>query len=635
MASTSTVDEKDILIISSAGDIVFQTGKGRLIKSKRIVTSLTQALVLFSQKIINEPINFVRFQNQKMFFINEADLFAVRIVPKDQLAKQFAPAMRSLTKFINMLYNEKPELISNFQEPLSYIYRLLFHKPEKTLFIISGDLDGYSALMVLLAGLAYDLHKDLDSFDKNFIIVKAEDNYSFIYPDNELEGIFSIGVSKSDLQLDIDLPFIDFKQINIGFNTMLPSTLTPADLLGLLFGDDSSATKIQDLVHNQDVQEVTMAFNHVPTGNIIVETVKEAIYNYPKDNRLGKPMYRILIRRLRELEPDAEIDKKFIIDFSDKKTETPTSEPSSPVFKAIPPTQSQSVEKIDVAEKQESELIHSDQQEISESDAEIGSFDRLSEAFENQLDSLSSSTSTTSTQEYIISKIIDNDVSTLEISQYSILLDSSQIFIDARPYITNEELPVPKYAPSIQIAPQRGENVIFSIILTQGRNPIYETLLEDIAKLITGTINQIPRGFTLTISKQTFYVAFRSLVWSLIVEYAALVQEKLRPKTNILDIPNEGSICIIDILTPERRQQLPSQIVEIHQEEELIKEFEIDDNPVRISQSIDALLKKLSNPLRYGHGVGLVLRENSLELPLIMQFILTLSEICGIGWSRW
>ena len=125
------------------------------------------------------------------------------------------------------------------------------------------------------------------------------------------------------------------------------------------------------------------------------------------------------------------------------------------------------------------------------------------------------------------------------------------------------------------------------------------------------------------------------MIWSLFIEYTSLVHAQLRPRTVLLEISNQGSICIIDNLTPERRKQLPSQITEILEEDKFIKNFEKDNEPVSIALSMDNIIKGLSNPLKKGDGVGFVLRDGSNELPLIMQFILNLSEISGIGWSRW
>ena len=90
-------------------------------------------------------------------------------------------------------------------------------------------------------------------------------------------------------------------------------------------------------------------------------------------------------------------------------------------------------------------------------------------------------------------------------------------------------------------------------------------------------------------------------------------------------------MCIILELSPERRKQLPSQIEKIIEEEKFFNGTDIKD----LVNSFDNVLFALSHALNTRKGVGLVLRKNSKELSLVLEFVLTLSEICGIGWSRW
>ena len=82
------------------------------------------------------------------------------------------------------------------------------------------------------------------------------------------------------------------------------------------------------------------------------------------------------------------------------------------------------------------------------------------------------------------------------------------------------------------------------------------------------------------------------------------------------------------------RQKLPSQIMEIVEEDRIISEIETEQIQT-VAKAVDTLLKRLVAPLRYGHGVALIPRKESQEMAEITLFLLLISEISGIGFSRW
>ena len=192
-----------------------------------------------------------------MIFINEGNLSAVKLVPRDKLVKEYFPAASIITKFITKLlkfthFQDDLELLSKFETSISTIYQGLAN-PHNTLFIVSGDVSGYSALVIMLAGFAFDLSYPIENVSASIIVVKQEDNYSFVLPDKNFERIFTIGIPKSALSLDDTLPIIDFTNVSTVFNTILPMSQSPTEIFGFLFGEDSNAAKIKKLADTQEV----------------------------------------------------------------------------------------------------------------------------------------------------------------------------------------------------------------------------------------------------------------------------------------------------------------------------------------------------------------------------------------------
>ncbi|HKZ39565.1 MAG TPA: hypothetical protein VJ044_01305, partial [Candidatus Hodarchaeales archaeon] len=216
-----------------------------------------------------------------------------------------------------------------------------------------------------------------------------------------------------------------------------------------------------------------------------------------------------------------------------------------------------------------------------------------------------------------------------------LLLQICPVLIDARPYVSGEASPTLKYSPSVQILPIQDQTVRFLVLVGTQRIHDYMRALADLEARVKGHVALELGGVMFKASQENFYNAFKGIIWSLFIEYAYQVEKQLRPRTEIFKIPNEGSVCIIpDGLTPNRRKQLPKKIVDVIEETELIQQLE-SENPVTIAKSIDALLQKTLSILKTGKGIGIVPRKGKNEVPELTEFLLILSEVTGIGWSRW
>lgn len=671
------IDESvdDILVFDpSRGKIIFLAGEGRLSKSRKIVASLSQALILFSQRVIDQSLNFVRFQNHRMVFIQEQDLYSVKLVPKNDLAKQFVPPMHLLTRVVHQAYVQKASLVDEYRDDLTKLYNL-FRQPEKVLFCVPRSIQGYFSLMVLMAGLTYDLSHRLEPL-MPYLKVVGEDHP--LTPEDvpgDITGVVLLGAEESLISLHrSDLPVLNLNlEPSSPFKVIYPSLETNYELASTLFGPNTSAAKIAQRINEGSVQEVAEAFLDLPTDDIPLATIRESVEDFPRDKNFAKPMYRILIRRIRELEqevkqqqpetpalaspPEEDVEPPRNEDgFSTTWAEAEMAESEASVQEVVkeehgPPVEDSSpppsfLQPSFVEPKPPATTDSPTPSEVVESPPPSPStpafdLEHLADAFTSRLESMADSSPTSLvTEEPMAGEEGEGGEEVGEgppNTEHATMMGCCRVYVDVTPYVTKELTPVPNYTPLVQIRPPQGHFVEYLVQVLPERHQPFENTLQDLAERLTGEVQSEGAGrFTLKFPQPVFYMSFRNVLWSVMVEYAYAVQLGSRVKTSLFDLPNEGSICLIpDGLTPERRKQLPSQIVDVFEEDKLIEEIEQTTHPLEIARSIDAMLLKLVEPLNYGHSVGLVPRESSQELPLIMEFVLAMSEICGIGWSRW
>ena len=164
----NSIDENNLLVFDpNSASIIFTVGEGLLIKSKKIVASLTQALILFSDKVVNQEISFIRFQHHRMVFIHEQDLFGVKLVPKDQLTKNFVPSIKIILNIQNQL-RQLDSKVQKLSEDTIRIFYNLINNPDQNLYIFPESIEGYLSLLTMMATLNYDLSINLESLKRFF-----------------------------------------------------------------------------------------------------------------------------------------------------------------------------------------------------------------------------------------------------------------------------------------------------------------------------------------------------------------------------------------------------------------------------------------------------------------------------------
>ena len=306
---TSSIDENNLLVFDpNSASIIFTVGEGLLTKSKKIVASLTQALILFSDKVVNQEISFIRFQNHRMVFIHEQGLFGVKLVPKDQLTKNFVPAI----KIILNIENHLRKLDSGIQEladlPIRIFYQLISN-PEHNLYLFPESIEGYLSLLTMMAGLNYDLSINLDSIKNNFLIVNENSLSTLKNLDLEsYEGVFSFGLNIKEIIDDKKDNLIQIDLNDSIFNVIFPNNKSIYKLISQIIGSESSTYIISQIINReQSINEVALSLVKLPDSKMAIEIASEAISNFSKEQRLAKPLYRIIIKRLKDLEGNIDI----------------------------------------------------------------------------------------------------------------------------------------------------------------------------------------------------------------------------------------------------------------------------------------------------------------------------------------
>lgn len=648
----TSIDENNLLVFNpETASIIFTAGEGILTKSKKIIASLTQALILFSDKVVNQEISFIRFQNHRMVFIHEQDLFGVKLVPKDQLTKQFVPSIKIILNIQHQLRNLDSDIKEKADHTVRSLYNLL-SQPEKNIYLFPESIEGHLALLTMMAALNYDLSINLESIKQNFVILKEETLSSL--NDLELEkykGIISFGLKATEVLKDrSNLEVVQIDLNESVFNAVFPNNKSFHKLLSQIIGTESSAYIISQIINReQSINEVALSLVKLPEPTMAIEIAIEAISNFSKEQRLAKPLYRIIIKKLKDVEGVMDLD---ILPAPDQpKVEQPapyqaiSSEPISsepnplenlktdePEYlhpEMTPPKPTTSIQEEPVSPQQVPAPTQS-----GFSTSELSS---LANEFTSKLEDLSKSeiiepeANQSSLQGEAPEKVPTADISSLKIDKNHILMDKFNIYFDFAPFRLGVKPESITYRPSIQIV--RINNDTSQVVVRISPNK--HNWFLDILKTLKETVELEYEGeegiIEITTTNDNLNDVFRVAIWSAIIEITYAIENGERELPDIFNITNKSNICVILNLTPERKKQLPSQIQTIVEEEKLLQGSDVED----LVKSFDITLTAISDSLKTKKGVGFVLRKNSNELPLVLEFILTLSEISGIGWSRW
>ena len=210
-------------------------------------------------------------------------------------------------------------------------------------------------------------------------------------------------------------------------------------------------------------------------------------------------------------------------------------------------------------------------------------------------------------------------------------MENFKIYFDFTPFRLGSKPENISYHPSIQLIRINNEKTQINFKIDPAKHNSLIDIFSELKKTLSFNFSGQEGSFEITTSNEFLSDLLRTVIWVSIIEITYAIQHGEFELHSIFNISNKSSLCLILDLPPERKKQLPSQIEEIIEEDKLIKGTGVED----LVNSVDSIFVSISEALKTKRGVGFVLRKNSKELPLILEFVLTLAEITGIGWSRW
>lgn len=627
----------DLLIINTEGKVILRVGKpdGRLIQNESIVATITKVLFLFSRKVIEEPINFIRFQNHRMIFTysESSDLFAVKLVPKEALARSFVPGMKIILNSTSTRYLSKTLKEKNFLALSNYYYTISADPKDVTL-VSTLDIEGIKALLIVISGFVYDLGWSIETLLQKTTFIDKSGNLIDPTIQYNSKYVLSIGAS----------PIFDE---NIVLTTL--GTNTTFDILPIfkneelfktsakLFGKDTSADKFSELL-DADVDEIIETLLKLPPEHRI-ETLKKSIIGAISDpSKVIVSLSEPLIAKLAELDekPADEAIKSALHPSIAMSNKSVSKEETDSILKEM--TQSFEVSSSKIEQVSGTPPTHEIPHVTAPSYIPPEILPETKSVTETETNQVKVSSVDQGSSAVHTSRIDLPDIKTTEpvISRAFLKMTDIPITVNTSSYLSGFSKLHKIKSEEIQLellAPENGY-VHVLVKVNKSRTEEYINSIMDLLANVSGEASFSDGTVVIKLPEKSLYVCLRALIWSVIVEYLNQVAEGLIPKIDNFKIPNSGSIMLIPPGREYIREKLPKQIVTIISEDKLIAQLEtesIHTTPI----VIESMIKAMMVPLRTGSGVALVPRKNSQELAEITLSLILVSEITGVAFSRW
>ncbi len=607
----STMFSNDILVVHQ-NRIIFSSGEGRLTQHSKISATVTQVLSLFSQKIMEgEQIHFIRFENHRMIFLfpqdrRENDLVAIVLIPIDKSARQVVPTMGIILNLIEQFLEGK--VLDAQNRHLDTFYRILTD-PGNSLFVIPRTAEGMLSALVLLTAFAHDMRFGVESVVSKLV---------FIDPNNrsDLSNIISASTSSKVLSFT-PIPGTEGNENILIFGVESPLrqyfSANPGELvynvLSRILGKNSNATKMLSFIDNNDAREIAQSLSMFPPSeddyiryNVLLSTVIQP----GKD--IVVTMSAPVMHKLRELAPKT---KERAPTELQSLLVQPEEMSQLPIQSEIPePTISQielSAEPDAIPTKPLPKV------EVSPVSPEALVSDKMAPQTMERLQK---------TRE---------DGLQYKFNDLPIVLDLAPLAMSLSP-----ENPVPTNDLDITISLfQGGDNhFVIHVYTHRARLNSIKISLDDIAARIEGKVRVFDEYISLEGAIDRQQVALRGVLWLSVVEYLTQVEMNIKTLSSRFNVPREGSILIIPPRRDFVREKIPSKFTTFIQESDLREEYE-SEALWTLAKTLDIILSRILEPLTKGGGVAFVTSESNQEMEEIALFLLLISEICGIGFSRW
>ncbi|MHA1973418.1 MAG: hypothetical protein ACTSW1_10520 [Candidatus Hodarchaeales archaeon] len=602
----------DILVIHKER-LLFSSGIGPLTKHSKTAATVTQVLNLFSQKIMSgEPIHFIRFEKHRMIFLTspigkEDNLTAIVLIPIDKSARQVIPAMGIALNLLKEFL--AGEVLDAQNRHLDCFYQIL-SSPQDAVFLIPRTPEGILGALVILTAFAHDLQ---------FGIQQLTSNIHFVDPDNETELRENILKSERMRILSFTpLPDVENNDNILVFGQENPlrqyfSALPGEkvyDVIARIFGSQSNAAKMSKFISNEDALEIAQAIAMLPRREDVFirnDILLSTVLNPGKD--IVVTLSTPVMEKLRELSSTTA-----------KVEPEPTPELSNLTVELKPtPKKTQQLPIEDITQTTEAiEQLHPEP------------------------DAITSSEPVTPSKPIITPRVLKPEIlERLEKTRKSGLeykFDTLPIILDTAPFALNitDSQPLDFNRNEIIVRIFQGIDNHFRIHIytDQDRLESFKETLEDLSVRIGGE-TQLREDYVLVEGiLDKLQMTLRALLWLCIVEYLTQVQMNRFQISPRFNIPRDGSILIIPPNRDYVKEKIPSKFTTFIEERDIRDQIELEALWT-LGKAQDAILSVLLEPLRQGEGVVFVASESNKEMEEIALFLLLISEVCGIGFSRW
>ncbi|MFX0170364.1 MAG: hypothetical protein ACFE9L_00430 [Candidatus Hodarchaeota archaeon] len=604
----------DIIVIHQ-NRIIFSSGKGLLTQHSKISAQVTQVLTLFSQRIMGgELIHFIRFANHRMIFLfsqtKKEDLVTIVLIPIERSARQVIPAMNIILRQIEKFL--QGNILDAQNRHLDTFYQIL-SAPDKSFVVVPRTPEGMLCALVILTAFAHDLQYGIE---------RVVSNIHFIDPNNnqELEKITQLSKNRKVLSF-VPIPNADENDNILSFGLEAPLrqyfSAFPGekiyDVIGRVFGDQSNAAKMRRFIANEEAYEIAQSVSLLPYTEddfIRNEILMTTVLNPGKD--VIVTLTTPVMQKLRELSSSVLVEEVPIEDTELEglatKLHEETIEEETPI---VPYSVSDLDTTIELAA--EPDTVPKTAQDLTIKPIEP-------------------------TVQTMISQDVLARLNETRRSGFEYRFDSIPLVLDTAPFEIklSENLSLPFDETEIIISLFSGSDTHFSIHIYTflDRLPALKDSLEDLSVRIGGESYLREDHVSIEGPIENQRVTVRSLLWLCIVEYLTQVAMKFKKLSNRFEIPKEGSILVIPPNRDFIREKIPSKFRDFVEETEIRQKNE-QDAIWTLGKAQDALLSNILTPLKQGGGVVFVTSENNREMEEIALFLIHISEVCGIGFSRW
>lgn len=638
----------DILVIHQ-NRIVFSSGQGLLTKHSKISATVTQVLTLFSERIMKgEQIHFIRFEKHRMIFlfsqkIKDYQLVAIVLIPIERSARQVIPAMSIVLRMLEEFLKGNIEDAKNSQ--LDCFYQIL-SSPKNSLFVVPRSSEGILAALVILTAFAHDMQLGIQ---------RIASNLHFVDPNKPLELQDIIQKSQTNRILSfVPLPGVEDNKNVLLFGMDSPHKFYFSaypderiyDVIGRVFGNQSNAAKMREFISNKEAQEIAQSISLLPRSEddfIRKEILLSTVLQPGRD--IIVTMSTPLMQKLRELASTTPVVEKVPV------IKKPLVSKGPPVIKKVPamektpilkeplvPTVTADLESLPIESPMKvSEEAHPRfQQKEIELDTSlelVAEPDAIPEETQGLI---------TKPIETIPIKPVDSDVlarlDEIRRNGFEYRFDSIPLIFDTAPYQIDipetQNLPFQESSITIRLFREMDGHFVIHIYTVLDRLSALRGSLEDLSVRIGGETHLRENHVSLIGPVEKQQMTIKALLWLSIVEYLTQVEMKLQKLSSIFEIPKEGSILIIPPKREYIKEKIPTKFRNFIKEMEIRSRVE-QEELWTLGKAQNEIISHLMSPLKHGDGVVFVTSDNNQEMEEIALFLLYVSEICGIGFSRW